>query len=51
MAQAVNIAPQHIHESSKYDEAFREPIFPQVPIPGVEENATVFKRLYVRQED
>ena len=51
LAQAVNIAPQHIHESSVHDEAFREPIFPQAPIPGVGENATTFKRLYVRQVD
>ena len=35
MAQAVNITPQHIHDSSAHDDAFREPIFPQAPIPGV----------------
>ena len=39
MAQAVRISPQHIHESETHDAAFREPILPQSPIPGVGENA------------
>ena len=51
MAQAVNITPQHIHESEVHDAAFREPIFPQAPIPGVGENARAFKRLDVKQAD
>ena len=51
MAQAVNVALQHLHESSVHDEAFGEPIFPQARIPGVGENAAAFKRLYVKQAD
>ncbi len=51
MVQAVKICPQHIHESEAHDAAFREPIFPQAPIPGVGENAVSFKRLYVKQAD
>ena len=45
MVQAVNITRQHIHDSSAHDEAFREPIFPEVPIPGVGENARAFNWL------
>ena len=51
MAQAVKISPKHIHESEAHDAAFREPIFPQGPIPGVGENARSLKRLYVKQAD
>ena len=51
MAQAVKISPQHIHESEAHDAAFREPIFPQGPMPAVGENARSFKRLYVKQAD
>ena len=51
MAQTVNMTPQHIHDSSAHDEAFRKPIFPQATIPGVGQNARAFRRLYVKQAD
>ena len=51
MAQAVRTSLQHIHEYEAHDTAFREPIFPQAPIPGVGENARSLKRLYVKQAD
>ena len=31
-AQAVNITPQHIHDSTIHDQAFREQVIPQASI-------------------
>ena len=51
LAQAVNIAPQHIHDSKIHDQAFREQVIPQASIPHEGDGARKFKRLCIRQED
>ena len=40
-----------IRESEAYDAAFREPIFPHSPLPGVGKNARSFKKSYVKRAD
>ena len=51
LAQAVNITPQHIHDSTIHDQAFREQVIPQASIPHEGDSVRKFKRLYIRQED
>jgi len=36
MAQAVRVTPKDVHDSTPHDTAFRDPVFPQAPIPGTE---------------
>ena len=50
IAQAVNIAPQHVRDP-RVHEGFREQVIPQASIPTEEDSACKFKRLYIRQED
>ena len=50
MAQAVNVAPQNVHDSIVHDAAFRDPVFRQVPLPHTESNLQ-FRYIYVRQTD
>ena len=51
MDQAVNISPQHVHESAPHDQEFREQVISQASIPHEGDVARKFKRLYIWQDD
>ena len=50
MAQAVNVTPQHAHDSTAHDAAFRDPIMQPKPIP-TDDKERQFRDIYVRQTD
>ena len=51
LEQAVDVAPQHIHDSKIHDQVCREQVIPQASIPHEGDGARKFKRLYIPQED